>query len=134
MKKEEAPQDDIAMYQGGRKALYALADEGKFEITQSSGWSVEEIATLQAVDEFERLEREAYRGFIEGSLSPLGVWMYRRRMSLATLSQCTGFWQWSIKKHLKFDTFKRLSFQKISLYCDVFDISVEELYDPKEPQ
>ena len=92
------------------------------------------VATLQAVDEFERLEREAYRGFQEGSLSPLGVWMYRRRMSLATLSQCTGFWQWSIKKHLRFDKFKRLSFQKISLYCDVFDISIKELYDPKEPQ
>ena len=134
MKKEDAPQDDIAMYQGGRKALYALADEGKFEITQSSGWNVEEMATLQAVDEFERLEREAYRGFLEGKLSPLGVWMYRRRMSLATLSQCTGFWQWSIKNHLRSDKFKRLSPQKISLYCEVFDISVEELYNPKEPK
>lgn len=134
MKKEEAPQDNIAMYQGGRKALYAVADEGKFEITQSSGWNVEESATLQAVDEFERLEREAYRGFQEGSLSPLGVWMYRCRMSLATLSQCTGFWEWSIKRHLKSDVFKGLSSQKIALYCDVFDITSEELYNPKEPK
>lgn len=134
MKKEEAPQDDIAMYQGGRKALYALAEEGKFEITQSSGWNVEELATLQAVDEFHRLECEAYSGLCEGKLSPLGVWMYRRRMSLATLSQCTGFWQWRIKRHLKADVFKGLNFQKISLYCDVFDIDTETLLNPTEPQ
>ncbi len=133
MKRDDAPQDNIAMYHGGRKALY-VADEGKFEITQSSGWSVEEMATLQAVDEFVRLEYEAYEGFVEGKLSPLGVWMYRRRMSIATLSQCTGFWQWSIKRHLKPDIFKRLSSPKIALYCDIFDITAEELLNPKEPK
>ncbi|MCX6062387.1 MAG: helix-turn-helix transcriptional regulator [Campylobacterales bacterium] len=134
MKRDEAPQDNIAMYHGGRKALYAVADEGKFEITQSSGWSVEEMATLQAVDEFERLEREAYQEWCEGKSSPLGVWMYRRRMSIATLSQCTGFWQWSIKRHLKSDVFKTLSPQKIALYCDILDITAEELFNPKEPK
>ena len=134
MKKDDAPQDNIAMYQGGRKALYAVADEGKFEITQSSGWNVEEMATLQAVDEFVRLEREAYQEFVEGKNSPLAVWMYHRRMSLATLSQCTDFWQWNIKRHLKLDVFKTLSSKKIALYCDVFDITAEELFNPKEPK
>lgn len=134
MKKDDAPQDNIAMYHGGRKALYAVADEGKFEITQSSGWNVEEVATLQAIDEFQRLEVEAYKAFQEGKLSPLGVWMYRRRMNLATLSQCTGFWQWSIKRHLKSDVFRGLNSQKIARYCDVFDITPEELCNPKEPK
>lgn len=134
MKKDDAPQDNIAMYQGGRKALYAVADEGKFEITQSSGWNVEEVATLQAIDEFQRLESEAYKEFQEGKLSPLGVWMYRRRMSLATLSQCTGFWQWQVKRHLKVNVFNALSPQKIALYCDVLDVAPEELRHPKEPQ
>lgn len=134
MKKEDAPQDNIAIYEGGRKALYAVADEGKFEITQSSGWNVEEMATLQAVDEFVRLEREAYQGFVEGKLSPLGVWMYRRRMSIATLSQCTGFWQWNTNRHLKSNIFKSLSPKKIALYCDVLDITPEELHHPKEPK
>lgn len=134
MKKEDAPQDNIAMYQGGRKALYVLGDKGGFEITQSSGWSVEEMATLQAVDEFRRLEREAYKGFQEGTLSALSVWMYHRRMSLLTLSQCTGFWQWQVKRHLKADIFNALSPQKIAIYCDVLDVIPEELLNPKEPQ
>ncbi len=134
MKKSDAPQDDIEMYHGGRKALYTLADEGIFEITQSSGWNVEEAATLQAVDEFKRLEREAYEGFKEGKLSPLGVWMYRHRMSLATLSQCTGFWQWQVKRHLKQNVFNMLSVKKYAVYCDVLDLTLEELHHPKEPQ
>lgn len=134
MKKSEAPQDNIAMYDGGKKALYALGDAGNFEVTQSSGWSVEELATLQAVDEFKRLECEAYEGFVAHAISPIGVWMYRKRMSLATLSQCTGFWQWTIKRHLSPTIFKRLSDQKIARYCQALDITPDELYHPKEPQ
>jgi hypothetical protein len=132
MKKNEAPQDNISMYQGGRKALYTLADEGNFEITQSNGWSVEEVATLQAVDEFYRLEHEAYLEFLEGKQSPLGVWMYRRRMSLATLSQCSGFWQWQVKRHLRMDVFHTLSPKKIAVYCDVLDVDIEKLRHPEE--
>jgi hypothetical protein len=132
MKVNDIPQDNIAMYKGGKKALYATVDDGKFEIIQSSGWNVEEIATLQAVYEFERLEAEAYAGFCEGKLSPLGVWMYRSRMSIATLSQCTGFWQWRIKRHLKSNVFNGLDAEKIGRYCDVFNITLDELRNPKE--
>jgi len=134
VKREDTPQDNIAMYQGGRKALYILEEQGGFEITQSSGWSVEEIATLQAVDEFRRLERDAYKGFQEGISSALSVWMYHRRMSLLTLAQCTGFWQWQVKRHLKTDVFNTLSPQKIAIYCDVLDVTPEELDNPKEPK
>jgi hypothetical protein len=133
MKKEETPQDNISMYKGGKKALYA-AGEGKFEITQSSGWSVEEMATLQAVEEFERLESEAYDAFINGKASPLGVWMYRRRMSLATLSDCTGFWQWTIKRHLKPTVFGSLNGQKIQHYCDILDVTLQDLMNPAKVQ
>jgi hypothetical protein len=131
MKKCDAPQDSIAMYQGGNKALYVLGDEGKFEVAQSSGWSVEEAATLQAVEEFERLENEAYEHFIAGTVSPLAVWMNRRRMSLGTLSQCTDFWQWTIKRHLKPTVFSGLGVQKLQRYCDVLDVSMDEFLNPK---
>lgn len=133
MKKEETPQDNISMYKGEKKALYA-SGEGKFEITQSSGWSVEEMATLQAVKEFERLEGEAYDAFIKGKESPLGVWMYRRRMSLATLSDCTGFWQWTIKRHLKPTVFGNLNGKKIQHYCDILDVTLQDLMNPVKVQ
>ena len=125
------PQDNIEMYHGGKKALYTLGDEGVFEIAQSSGWNVEEAATLQAVEEFERLENEAYHDFSAGIVSGLAVWMNRRRMSLATLSQCTGFWQWTIKRHLKPAIFAKLSTSKLQRYCEVLDVSMDELLNPK---
>lgn len=131
MRQEDAPQDNIAIYRGGKKALYTLSDEGKYAITPSSGWSVEEMATMQAVGEFERLEAEAYESFLHGESSALGVWMYRRRMSLATLSECSGFWKWQVKRHLRSKTFSTLSAKKIKRYCEVLDVSIEELYHPK---
>ncbi|MDD2829443.1 MAG: helix-turn-helix transcriptional regulator [Sulfuricurvum sp.] len=132
MREEEAPQDNISIYRGGKKALYAAKANGEYAVTPSSGWAIEEMATLQAVEEFNRLEREAYQGFLEKRISPLGVWMNRRRMSLKTLSECSGFWQWSIKRHLQYDTFKKLNPKTIALYCDVLDVSEEELNHPKE--
>lgn len=132
MREDEIPQDNISIYRGGRKALYAAGENGEYKVTPSSGWAIEEMATLQAVEEFERLEREAYQGFLDKRISPLGVWMNRRRMSLKTLSECSGFWQWSIKRHLDYATFASLKPKKLAIYCDVLDVTMDELVDPKE--
>lgn len=134
MKLDEVPQDDNTMYCGGRKAVYALEEDGRYAIAPSSGWSVEEIATLQAVDEFRRLEREAWESFLEHRSSALEVWMYRRRMTLQTLAQCSGFWQWQVKRHLKEAVFASLSPKKMAIYCEVLDVTLDELYNPKEPE
>jgi DNA-binding Xre family transcriptional regulator len=134
MKLDEVPQDDNVIYRGGRKAVYAQEQDGGYAIAPSSGWNVEEVATLQAVDEFRRLEREAWESFLEHRSSPLEVWMYHRRMTLPTLSQCSGFWQWQVKRHLKEGVFKALDTKKIAIYCEVLDVTLDELYNPKEPE
>ncbi|MEJ2489964.1 MAG: BtrH N-terminal domain-containing protein [Sulfurovaceae bacterium] len=102
MKQTEVPQDNIHTFNGERKALYAFNDNDECVITPSSGWSVEEMATMQAVEEFKRLEKEAYEGFLNQDVSPLAVWMYRRRMSILTLASCMGYWQWKVRSHLKY--------------------------------
>lgn len=134
MKYDDVPQEANEIYRGERKAVYAVGENGQYAITQSSGWKVEEIATLQAVDEFRRLEREAWESFQQRLSSPLGVWMYRRRMTLKTLSECSGFWQWQVGRHLKYTNFESLNPKKIAIYLDVLDISLEALYNPKEPE
>lgn len=133
MREEEIPQDNISIYHGAKKALYASRSSGEYAITPSSGWKIEEMATLQAVDEFRRLEHEAYADFLKQHASPLTVWMYRRRMSLQTLCECSGMWQWKVKRHLKYDLFTKLNPKTIGLYCDLLDITEDELYHPKEP-
>jgi len=134
VKKEEVPQEDNAIYRGGRKAVYAVGEGGTYAITPSSGWKVEEIATMQAVDEFRRLERDAWESFSDHRSSPLEVWMYRRRMTLSTLSECSGFWKWQVKRHLKYGPFRSLSSKKIEVYLEVLDVSLDELNNPKEPE
>lgn len=134
MKQDEVPQEENVIYRGERKALYALGEGGAYAITPSTGWKVEEIATQQAVDEFRRLEREAWDAFLHHRSSPLEVWMYRRRMSLKTLSECSGFWQWQVKRHLNPSVFKSLSSKKIETYLEVLDLDFDELYNPKEPE
>lgn len=134
MKYNEVPQEENEIYRGGRKAVYAVGDNGQYAIAQSSGWKVEEIATLQAVDEFRRLEREAWENFLLKRSSPLEVWMYRRRMTLKTLSECSGFWQWQVKRHLNYAVFGSLNSKKTAVYLDVLDVSLAELHNPKEPE
>lgn len=134
MNRDDVPQEDNVIFRGGRKAVYACGEEGKYEITPSTGWKVEEIVTLQAVDEFRRLEKEAWDAFKERRSAPLEVWMYRRRMTLKTLAECSGFWQWQVKRHLKYSNFEVLNPKKIAVYLDVLDITRDELYNPKEPE
>lgn len=132
MKQNEVPQDNINIFNGERKALYAFNDNGEYVITPSSGWSVEEMATMQAVEEFKRLEKEAYVGFLNKDISPLGVWMYRRRMSVPTLASCMGYWQWKVKSHMKYNNFKKLNPKILDLYSQTLDISLEQLLNPAE--
>jgi hypothetical protein len=132
MKQTEVPQDNIHTFNGERKALYAFNDNDECVITPSSGWSVEEMATMQAVEEFKRLEKEAYEGFLNQDVSPLAVWMYRRRMSILTLASCMGYWQWKVRSHLKYKNFKKLKPKVLELYTQTLDISLQQLLDPKE--
>ncbi|MDD5358940.1 MAG: hypothetical protein PHI79_02830 [Sulfurovaceae bacterium] len=132
MKQTEVPQDNTDILNGVRKALYAFDDNGECVITPSSGWSVEEMATMQAVEEFKRLEKEAYLGFLNKDVSPLTVWMYRCRMSIPTLASCMGYWQWKVKSHMKYNNFKKLKPKVLELYSQTLNISLEQLLNPKE--
>ncbi|MBN2768614.1 MAG: hypothetical protein JXQ68_05885 [Campylobacterales bacterium] len=130
MKKNDTPQDNICTHRGVKKALYISNDDGSYDIEPSSGWEIEELATMQAVEEFKRLEKEAFEQYIKQEKSPLEVWMYKRRMTLKTLSECTGFWQISIKRDFKYKRFLRLKPSRLAVYADVFDITQSELLDP----
>ena len=48
-------------------------------------------------------------------------------MDIGIVSAYTGFWKWTIKKHLKPAVFKNLSEEKLEKYARAFNVSVEEL-------
>jgi len=126
MRKNEVPQEQNQTLDGNRKAVYAIGEDGKYTTVPSDGWSVEEIVTSQAVEEFERLAKEALNRYREGKCSPLEYYMYSSRMDLSLLSQTTGFFQWTIKRDFKLSHFKKMSDKRAKIYADVLGMEVDE--------
>ena len=127
MKSEKVPQQDISTYAGNKKAMYATDDNGEYTVIASSGWSVEEAVTTQALQELERLADEALESVRNGRCSPLYFHMYNRRMDLPTLAQSTGIFKWRIKRHFKPQIFKKLSPKILGRYCDALGLNTETL-------
>lgn len=128
---KDTPQDNICTYQGAKKAIYSTNENGEYEIIPSTGWSVEELVTMQAVDEFKRLELEAFESWENKNSSALEVCMYQRRMTIGTLAQVVGLWQWRVKRHFDYKTFSKLSEKIIARYCVALDMSRLELLNPQ---
>ena len=127
MRDREVPQEGNATLAGHLKAVYAVADNGRVHLVASRGWEVEEIVTRQAVEDLERLAREARQRALDGLTSPLEVHMYRARMDLALLSQTTGLWRWRIRRHFRPEVFARVSPALRRRYADALGISPEAL-------
>ena len=127
MRERDVPQQHNPSLAGHKKAVYAVGDDGKVRLVASSGWEVEEIVTRQAVQDLERLAREALERAHAGLTSPLEVHMYRARMDLALLSQTTGLWRWRIRRHFRPPVFARLSTELRQRYADALGLSLEAL-------
>jgi hypothetical protein len=127
MRERDVPQEGNATLAGHRKAVYAVGDDGRLKIVASRGWEVEETVTRQAVEELERLAREALERARRGEASPLEVHMYRARMDVPLLSQTTGLWRWRVKRHLRPGAFERLPASIKRRYADAMGVPVEAL-------
>lgn len=127
MKTADIPQDRNPAFAGQRKAVYALDPDGHYATTPSSGWQVEAIITGQAVEEYERLARDALQRARAGTASPLEFHMYSRRMEPPTLAGATGLWRCQVSRHLKPKGFARLSPAVLSKYANALGISIEAL-------
>lgn len=122
------PQDKVATHMNTRKAIYATDAAGEYRIVASSGWEVEEEATLQAVDELQRLADAAYDQVVSGVMAPLYFHMYAQRMELNVLAQASGISRWRVKRHLQPEVFAKLSPKIVGRYAEALGMKVEELY------
>ena len=127
MREREVPQEGNRSLAGHRKAVYAVADDGRLRLVPSRGWEVEEIVTRQAVEDLERRAEEARARVLAGQSSPLEYHMYRARMDLELLSQTTGLWRWRIRRHLRPAAFARLPPALRRRYAEALGVSVEAL-------
>jgi hypothetical protein len=124
---DEVPQDEIPTYGGRRKLVYAVNLEGAYVAVRSSGWEPEGIATGTALDEIERLRKDAWGRARAGRTSPLEYYMYCRRMDLALLAQATGLSAWRIRRHFRPEVHARLSERLLARYGEALGIETSTL-------
>lgn len=130
MKKEEIPQDDGALGRIAKEVTYVVGEDGRYETAPSSGWDVKTEALNVAWNEVDRKIEAARQKVLDGTASPVLYFMEKRIMDLSILSAYTGFWKWTIKRHLKPAVFNRLADQKLQKYAELFEVSIEELKNP----
>ena len=130
MKDKEVPQDDANMLQGKlREPVYSLDENGNYTTIKSVGWAPKNAVMQQAWDNINERVEEVRQKVCNGELSPLAYFMEKNMMDSKLLAQYMGFWNWTVKKHLKPKYFKKLSKETINKYCDVLNITPQELYD-----
>jgi hypothetical protein len=131
MKTDEIPQDESALKDFTKEVCYAKNDKGAYETVLSQGWNVKKEALDAAWDDIENQKKEAFDLVTIGKKSPIYFFMVKNLMEISILSQYTGFWKLTIKRHFKPNVFKKLSDNKLANYAKVFNISVSELKNPK---
>ena len=131
MKKDEIPQDNGALNKLTREVVYATDQQGKYSTELSTGWDVKSTALDLAWEDIDQRIRAAKEKVLAGQASPILYFMELRLMDLPILAGYTGFWQWSIKRHLKPGVFKKLPERKLKKYAEAFNISVEALKQMK---
>lgn len=134
MKKNEVPQQADKIYEGVKKVVYAVNENGELELEQSAGWEPEIEVLKEAVEEINRLAEDALERVHAGISSPLEYHMNAQRMDLPMLAQSTGYFKWTVKKHLKPKYFAKLSEEKLKHYAYTLGITSDALIKVPEPE
>ncbi len=127
MKKEEIPQDDGALNKLTKEVVYAVDSSGKYSTELSTGWEVKTKALDVAWQDIEKRIEDARQKVLRNEASPVLYFMELRLMDIGIVAAYTGFWKWSIKKHLRAEAFRNLSEERLKKYAEAFNVSVEEL-------
>jgi hypothetical protein len=127
MKKDEIPQDNGALNKLTKEVVYAVDNSGNYTTDLSTGWDVKANALDVAWEDIEQRIKDAREKVVRGEASPLLYFMELRLMDPGILSAYTGFWKWTVKRHLKASAFNKLSEEKLKKYAEAFNITVDQL-------
>jgi len=130
MKKIDIPQENNSTLNGQRKVMYGTNENGEFQRINYAS-SVEEFATITAVEEYQELEKECLKEIENDISSPIKYFMYKNRMDLPTLSSVVDMFSFRVKRHLKMKHFKKLNDKILKKYANAFNIEIEKLKDFK---
>jgi len=127
MQKKDIPQDPSLLDNFTTDVYYAIDENGNYTTKQSRGWEIKATALDVTWKDIENRVQQTRQKVLNGEASPILFFMELRLMDLGMLASYTGFWRWSIKKHLKPQVFNKLSEKKLQKYAEIFDVSLAEL-------
>lgn len=127
MKKEDIPQDDGALNKLTKEIVYAVDSAGNYTTELSTGWEIKAKALDVAWKDIEQRIAKARQKVLNKEASPLLYFIELRLMDIGIVSAYTGYWKWTIRKHLDPKVFDKLSRKKLMKYAEAFNVSVEEL-------
>jgi hypothetical protein len=127
MNSRDVPQDEISIFAGQSKVVYARDDHGDYQVVATSGWEVEEIVTRQVIEALEGQRSQALIAYKNGQISPLPYHMYDKKMDIATLARESGFWRWRVRRHFRPEIFNKLPQKILGVYAEVFGIPLAQL-------
>ncbi len=130
MKAKEVPQDDENILEGKFKdPIYTLDENGNYTTSYSVGWDVKNAVLKNAWGVINEKVEKARQKVINGEASPILYYMEKNIMDVSLLAKYTGFWKWTVKKHLKPKGFNKLDETALQKYADIFDLTTDELKD-----
>jgi hypothetical protein len=127
MNKNDIPQDPSALDKFTKEVCYAVDESGNYVVGLSRGWQVKADALGITWEEAQERIVNACEKVKNGEASPILFYIELHLMDLPIVAAYTGFWQWTVKRHLKPEVFKKLSDRKLRKYAEIFDVSVEDL-------
>ena len=130
MREKDVPQDE-GMFGGLKEVCYAISEDGRYRLVPSAGWEPKTIANDQAWDLLARQLDDVRQRVLTKEVSKLAFHMARTQMDIPLLAQYTGFFQWTVKRHLNPRVFDTLKPAVLERYASLFKISVGELLDMK---
>lgn len=131
MKKDEIPQDHSPLEKFTKEVCYAVDESGNYTVGLSTGWQVKADALGITWEEAQERVKEAKQKVEQGEASPILFFMELNMMDVPTLAAYTGFWGWTVKRHLKPGVFNSLAENKLQKYADLFGVSIESLKNMK---
>ncbi len=127
MNKKDIPQDHSALVNYIKELCYAVGEDGQYTTANSTGWDVKTNALSVAWQDIEQRIVDAHHKVVKGEASPILYFMELRLMDIGIVAAYTGFWKWTIRRHLRPEVFKGLSVKTLEKYASVFEIRTEDL-------
>lgn len=128
MKKQDLPQDESNLQSANMtEVLYVTDENDNYTTANSIGWDAKKAALEESMELINERIEEAKQNVANNLVSPIIYFMELNKMDVQVLAAYVDMWQWTVKRHAKPKTFKRLSDSTLKKYADAFEISVEEL-------